>query len=113
MVDLSKNRRIFLRPGYTDMRLGVIGLSKLIGKPETGCAYAFCGAKGRTVKIIEYEGQSIWLHIKKAPYGVKFSWPDTGSDQEVDKDTLMLLLDSIDAVARLRSGGKNRETIVY
>ena len=50
------------------------------------------------MKIIEYEGQSIWLHIKKAPYGVKFSWPDTGSDQEVDKDTLMLLLDSIDAV---------------
>ena len=67
MVDLSKNRRIFLRPGYTDMRLGVMGLSKLIGKPETGCAYTFCGAKGRMVKIIEYEGQSIWLHIKKAP----------------------------------------------
>ena len=67
MVDLSKNRRIFLRPGYTDMRLGVMGLSNLIGKPETGCAYTFCGAKGRMVKIIEYEGQSIWLHIKKAP----------------------------------------------
>ena len=113
MVDFTKDSRILLRPGYTDMRLGIMGLSKLIGRPDPNCAYVFCGSRGRTVKIIEFTGQSIWLHIKKAPSGLKFAWPMQGSDQQVDPATLKLLIDSIDEVSRLEADGKQRRVIMY
>ena len=43
MLDLSNSHKIVICPGYTDMRLGIIGLSGLIDKPENGCSYIFCG----------------------------------------------------------------------
>ena len=69
MIDVSKNKRIIIRCAYTDMRLGIRGLTLLIGKPEEGCAYLFCGAKGKVIKIIEFNGSSVWLHTKKILYG--------------------------------------------
>lgn len=66
MLDLSNSHKIVICPGYTDMRLGIIGLSGLIDKPENGCSYIFCGSKGRTIKVIEFCAGSVWIHTKKA-----------------------------------------------
>ena len=104
MTDLSKDKRIVIRCGYTDMRYGISGLTRLIGKPEEGCAYVFCGSKGKLVKIIEFLGTSVWLHTKRALSG-KFVWPMKGSDQEISPETVKLLVDSVDELIRLEHDG--------
>lgn len=104
MTDLTKNKKIIIRCGYSDMRFGISGLSRLIGKPENGCAYVFCGSKGKTVKIIEFSGTSVWLHTKKALFG-RFVWPMKGNDQEITAETVRLLIDSIDEMSRLEHNG--------
>lgn len=104
MTDLSGDRRIIIRPAYTDMRLGIAGLTALIGKPEDGCAYVFCGSKGRTVKIIEFTGTSVWLHTKRTYYG-KFAWPMAGGDSDISAETVRLLIDSVDELCKIEHGG--------
>lgn len=66
MLDLSNSHKIVICPGYTDMRLGIIGLSGLIDKPENGCSYIFCGSKGRTIKVIEFVQEVFGFILKKA-----------------------------------------------
>ena len=110
MTDLSNSKRIVIRCGYTDMRYGISGLTRLIGKTQEGCSYVFCGSKGRTVKVIEFLGTSVWLHTKKALCG-KFVWPMKGDDQEITADTVRLLVDSVDELVRLEHDGKAPEPI--
>lgn len=86
------------------MRLGIRGLTSLIEKPEEGCAYVFCGAKGKVVKIIEFNSTSVWIHTKRTLYG-KFAWPMTGNNQEISPETVKLLVDSVDELVKLEHNG--------
>lgn len=100
MIDLTNNKRIIIKPGYTDMRLGIHGLSALIGEVENNCAYVFCGSNGKTIKIIEFNGTSIWLHTKRSMFG-KFLWPMQGNKQDINFDTVKLLINSIDELSKI------------
>lgn len=104
MIDLSTNKRIIIKPGYTDMRLGAHGLSVLIGKVENDCAYVFCGSNRKTIKIIEFNGTSIWLHTKRSIFG-KFVWPMQGNNQDIDFDTVKLLINSVDELSKIEHNG--------
>ena len=105
MLDLSNSHKIVICPGYTDMRLGIIGLSGLIDKPENGCSYIFCGSKGRTIKVIEFCAGSVWIHTKKSLCG-KFVWPTEGSVQNISIETFKLLTETVDEMAKLKNSGK-------
>ncbi len=97
-------KKVFLYSGYTDMRLGIDGLMKKIGKPENGGCYAFCGRNRKTVKILEYHGHYVWLHTKKVLNG-KMNWPVSGDVSAVDMNALKLLIDSIDIINRVELKG--------
>lgn len=112
MLDLSNSHKIVICPGYTDMRLGIIGLSGLIDKPENGCSYIFCGSKGRTIKVIEFCAGSVWIHTKKSLCG-KFVWPTEGSVQDISIETFKLLTETVDEMAKLKNSGKIPSIIMY
>ncbi|MDR0605203.1 MAG: IS66 family insertion sequence element accessory protein TnpB, partial [Bacteroidales bacterium] len=58
-VDLSK-ARIFIRPGHTDLRKGVNGLTVLIqermeGDPFSGSVYLFCNKGRKLLKAVWWD----------------------------------------------------------
>ncbi len=100
LVDFSKIK-IFIKPGATDMRKQINGLS-IIVKEElkmdvfTGNMYMFCNRSRRILKIIYWERNGFCLWIKRLEKD-KFPWPK-GKDEvkEIDEIELKMLLDGID-----------------
>ena len=45
-------KRVLLYRGGTDFRLGINGLTRLVGHPREGFAYVFCSKSGVQDKII-------------------------------------------------------------
>jgi len=62
IIDLSK-ARIFIRPGNTDLRKAVNGLSGIVeqqmeGEPFSGIVYLFCNRERKLLKAIWWDGNS-------------------------------------------------------
>ena len=105
MPEFGDAKRVLLYPGVTDMRLGIFGLIRKITNPENGCCYVFCGKNRRTVKILCYEGTSVWLCQKRVFRG-KFTWPETGKPTDIDVAMLRFLLTGIDRLNSIELDGK-------
>ena len=99
-IDISK-ARIFLRPGYTDLRKAVNGLSGIIeqemtGEPFSGNVYLFCNRERKLLKAVYWERNGFWLSQKRLEKD-KFPWPQTSEAvRELSVEELMLLLSGID-----------------
>ena len=79
-VDLSKVK-IFLRPGYTDLRKAVNGLAEIIegemsGEPFSGNVYVFCNKERKLLKAVYWEKNGFWLSQKRLEKD-KYPWPDS------------------------------------
>ncbi len=98
---LSKEKRIFLRTGFTDMRKQINGLSEIAqaSLPETplsGAYFAFCGKTRRVIKILYWDDTGFCLWQKRLEAD-SFPWP--GKDEvpgEVTRAQLRTLLRGID-----------------
>jgi transposase len=99
-IDISK-ARIYLRPGYTDLRKAVNGLSGIIeqemtGEPFSGNVYLFCNRERKLLKAVYWERNGFWLSQKRLEKD-KFPWPQTSEAvRELSVEELMLLLSGID-----------------
>ena len=99
-IDLSKVR-IYLRPGSTDLRKAVNGLSMIIeqdmgGEPFSGNVYLFCNRERRLLKAVYWERNGFWLSQKRLEKD-KYPWPLTSeAARELGKDELLMLLSGID-----------------
>ena len=99
-VDLSKVK-IFLRPGYTDLRKAVNGLTMIIeqdmaGEPFSGNVYLFCNRERRLLKAVYWEKNGFWLSQKRLEKD-RYPWPDTSeAARELGKEELQMLLSGID-----------------
>jgi len=63
--DISK-ARIFIRPGYTDLRKAVNGLSamaeqQMAGEPFSGNIYLFCNRGRKLLKALWWDRNGFWL----------------------------------------------------
>jgi transposase len=100
IVDLS-NVRIFVRPGYTDMRKAVNGLTMIIQEvmghdPFSGSVYIFCNRERKLIKAVYWEKSGFWLSQKRLEKD-KYPWPQTGEEaQELNGEELAMLLRGID-----------------
>ena len=89
-LDFAKVR-IFIRPGYTDMRKAVNGLSGIVeqemaGEVFSGNVYVFCSR----------DRNGFWLSQKRLEKD-RFPWPQTGEAvQELSGEQLSMLLEGID-----------------
>jgi len=99
-VNLNKVH-IFIRPGATDLRNQINGLSKIVKKemkkePFNGDIYVFCNRDQNAIKILHWDKNGFWIYHKKFQNGF-VPWPDEYRKvTELNKDELLMLLNCID-----------------
>ena len=93
--------RIFIRPGKTDLRKAVNGLTGIIeqqmtGEPFSGNVYLFCNRDRRLLKAIYWDRNGFWLSQKRLEKD-KFPWPGTSEAAlELSYEQITMLLQGID-----------------
>jgi transposase len=99
-IDFSKVK-IFLRPGYTDMRKAVNGLTIIVQEsmlqdPFSGSLYLFCNRERKLLKAVYWDKTGFWLSQKRLEKD-KYPWPqDEREAQELTEEELLMLLSGID-----------------
>ena len=95
------NIQIYVKPGITDMRKQVNGLSILAEEdmelnPGSGSLFLFCSRDKKLLKSIWWDKNGFCLFQKRLEKG-KHPWPDTDEQaREIDSVQLKMLLDGID-----------------
>jgi transposase len=99
-IDLSKTK-IFLRPGITDMRKAVNGLSAIVQEdmkhdPFSGSVYIFCNRCRKLLKAVYWDKTGFWMSQKRLEKNI-FPWPqDEKEARELTLEELNMLLTGID-----------------
>jgi len=100
IVDLSKVR-VYIRPGQTDMRKAVNGLTIIVQDtmeldPFSGSVYVFCSRDRKLLKAVYWDKSGFWLSQKRLEQD-KFPWPETIEEvKELSGEELTMLLRGID-----------------
>jgi transposase len=100
ILDLSK-ARIFIRPGFTDLRKASNGLTVIVQEemkqdPFSGSVYIFCNRDKTLMKAVYWDKNGFWLSQKRLEKE-KFPWPqDVQAVQELSAEELSMLLRGID-----------------
>ena len=93
--------RIFIRPGKTDLRKAVNGLTGIVeqqmaGEVFSGNVYIFCNRERKLLKALWWERNGFWLSQKRLEKD-RFPWPQTGEAvQELSGEEITMLLSGID-----------------
>jgi len=100
LIDLSQYR-FFIRPGVTDLRKAINGLTVLIQnemKEEvfSESLFLFCNRTRRLMKIVYWDKTGFCLWQKRLE-NQKFPWPESEAEaQEISREELEMLLKGID-----------------
>lgn len=92
---------MFIKPGPTDMRNQINGLSALVeeefgGDLFSGNLFMFCNKNRRRLKILYWDRNGFCLWVKRLEKD-RFPWPrDGGEAREVTREQLAMILDGID-----------------
>jgi transposase len=99
-VDLEEVT-IYVRPGKTDMRKQINGLSVMVQEeleldPFSGALFVFCNGR-QLLKILYWDRSGFAMWQKRLERGLRFPWPrDCGEAHRIDKRQLSMLLGGID-----------------
>ena len=99
-VDFAKVK-IYVRPGFTDMRKQSNGLSIFVQEeleldPLSGNLFLFCNKRKNIFKVLYWDRNGFCL-LKKRLEKDRFPWPkDGGEVAEITEQQLRWLLDGID-----------------
>jgi len=100
IIDPNKVR-IFIRPGYTDLRKASNGLTVIVQEgmqqdPFNGSVYLFCNRERKLLKAVYWEKNGFWLCQKRLEKE-KFPWPQTmEAARELSGEELIMLFKGID-----------------
>jgi len=94
------NVQVYLKPGPTDMRKAINGLSilaqKIAGDPFSGALFAFCNRRHDIVKILYWDRNGFCIWHKRLERD-RFPWPNTEEEAlEISAQQLHWLLNGID-----------------
>jgi transposase len=99
-VDLSRVK-IYIRPGYTDLRKAVNGLTAIIQEemelnPLSGSVFLFCNRSRKLLKAVWWDLTGFWLSQKRLEKD-KFPWPEhERAAEEIGVEEVKMLLSGID-----------------
>ena len=97
----SSSRRIFIKPGFTDLRKSINGLSTIVQEvlaedPFSEAYFVFCNRRRNLLKIVYWDRNGYCLWLKRLEED-KFSWPRQGQNKrELKADEFKWLLDGLD-----------------
>jgi len=100
IIDLT-HVKIFLRPGRTDMRKAINGLTVIVQEvmkhdPLSGSVFLFCNRERKLLKAVYWDRTGFWLSQKRLEKN-KFPWPqDEEEARELTVEELKMLLAGID-----------------
>lgn len=100
IIDLNEFR-FFLRPGPTDLRKAINGLTliaqnEMKSSPFSKSMFLFCNKTRKLLKILYWDKTGFCLWQKRLEKEM-FPWPRTAVDvREIDHDQLAMLLSGID-----------------
>jgi len=100
IFDLEKIK-IYIRPGQTDLRKAINGLSVIVQEtmkqdPFSGNVYLFCNSERKLIKAVYWDKTGFWLSQKRLEKE-KFPWPQTSEEAlQLTSEELMMLLKGID-----------------
>ena len=101
MFGLSAATRVYVATGATDMRKSFEGLyglvrEKLSCDPESGRLFLFANARRDRMKILFFDGSSLWVCARRMEGG-RLRWPEAESGRvQVSREEFALLLGGID-----------------
>lgn len=104
MTGIRDIDNIYLASGYTDLRKAADGLASIVKydmmlDPFTHNLYIFCNRRKTTIKVLEWDGNGFWLHVKKLAGKDRYRWPkcpEEASSMIIDRRQLEWLLDGLD-----------------
>ena len=100
IFDLS-TAKIYLRPGTTDLRKAVNGLSIIVQEDIkqdlfSGSVFLFCNRGRKLLKAVYWDKTGFWLSQKRLEKN-RFPWPqDEKEARELSANELQMLLAGID-----------------
>ena len=100
IIDISK-LRIFVKPGPTDFRKQINGLSIIVQEemeldPLNGNLYIFCNKSRNRLKILYWDKTGFAMWLKRLEQN-KFYWPKTNEEAlEIDFEKMKMILCGID-----------------
>ncbi len=91
--------KVFLAPGFTDMRKSINGLSILVDllelDPFSGHLFVFCNRRQTMLTILDWDRNGFCLWHKRLERH-RFSWPGSVGDiMEIEPRSLGWLLDGL------------------
>lgn len=92
--------RVFLAPGFTDMRKAIDGLAILVDEyhlnPFSGNLFVFCGRRRDRLKILYWDHNGFCLWYKRLEKH-HFKWPRSAAEaREIERRELDWLLAGLD-----------------
>jgi len=100
IIDLTQVK-IFLRPGKTDMRKAINGLTAIVQEvmkydPLSGSVFLFCNGERKLLKAVYWDKTGFWLSQKRLEKD-RFPWPQDATEaRELTSEELKMLLAGID-----------------
>lgn len=105
MFGLTRETRVFLRSGATDLRLSFEGLRALVVNvirqdPLSGYIFCFSNRAKNRVKCLLWDGSGLWVCAKRIERGT-LAWPmHESSVAEMNGAQLQLLLEGFEVKSR-------------
>ena len=100
-MEMNKDKRVFVRLGFTDMRKQINGLAAIVQDirpdgPFDGSYFVFCGKTRRVLKVIYWDSTGFCLWQKRLEND-QFPWPREGDAiDEMTFENIRLLIKGID-----------------
>jgi transposase len=99
MIQITPQMRILLAVEPIDFRCGIDGLVQVCRQqlqvdPLNGALFVFTSKRGKSIKVLCYDGQGFWLAQKRLSSGRFSWWPSTGEQKtcRLDAHQMQLLL---------------------
>ena len=85
MLESATFKKIYIKSGYNDLRLGIDGLSAIISQEyqlnvfDKDVLFLFCGRRSDRIKGLLWEGDGFLLLYKRIENG-RFQWPRSAEE---------------------------------
>lgn len=103
---VSQFKKVYLAPGYTDLRRGIDGLASIVrfqfelDPYDKNTLFLFCGRRNDRIKALLWEGDGFLLMYKRLD-NASFRWPRSAEEaMTITEDQYRMLMQGLEIVAR-------------